>query len=308
MARGAVAAQSQRSLSNPLVLGTFSTLSLRYLRGSLGPKNQVIGRADTRSTSNGGYGGGSYNHWFRINVTDPAWIIVTKGPPRPDYIQVSVYDLNQAPIKSLPIFDADSIESGLNQNGEVYIPYLDTVMSTPSDLYNTYNALRLDRGDERYYPVGAGGYLLCISTTRNEPLNYEVGLVVEFPITELFWGLEDDDGSVALQETDIIAPEIESPVTADYTIDENVNAFSEDFCAINSGVTVTISEGAAWLIGQRIPIIETPNFKILLEPVNEEYFNSIHDHSLSEWKDAWNSQHQDTDRFPEIFAPLTNRD
>ena len=123
----------------------------------------------------------------------------------------------------------------------------------------------------------------------------------------MFWGLEDDDGSLCLQETDIIAPEIKSPVTVDTTVDVNVNAFSENFCSINSGVTVTISDGASWLIGERIPTIETPNFAILLEPVNDDYFNSIHDHSLSEWTQAWNSQHQDTDRFPALFVPLTNR-
>ena len=307
MSRGAVLAQSQRSASNPLVLGTFSTLSLRYLRGTLGPKNRVIGSADTAFTSNGGFGGGAYNHWFQVNIASPAWLILKKGPPHPEYIEVSVYDLNKTPIKNLPIFDADSIEQGLKQNGEVYIPYLDTVMSSQSDLYNTYRALRLDRGDERYYPLSQGSYLICISTTRNEPLDYAVGLVIEFPIDELFWGLEDDDGSVCLQETDIIAPELESPVAVNTTIAENVNAFSENFCAINPGVTVTISEGAAWLIGARIPAIQTPNFQILLEPVNDEYFDSFHDHSLSEWTSAWNSQHQDTDRFPSIFAPLTNR-
>ena len=46
MSRGAALAQSQRSVHNPLILGTFSTLSIRYLRGRLGPQNKVIGRAD----------------------------------------------------------------------------------------------------------------------------------------------------------------------------------------------------------------------------------------------------------------------
>jgi hypothetical protein len=59
-------------------------------------------------------------------------------------------------------------------------------MGAQSDLYNTFVPARLDRGDERYYPLEAGGYLLCVSTTRNELLDYEVGLVVEFPITEMF--------------------------------------------------------------------------------------------------------------------------
>ncbi len=63
--------QPQRTQNNPLVLGTFSSTALRYLHGSLGPKYQVIGRADTRTQSNGGFGGGTYNHWFQINSTEP---------------------------------------------------------------------------------------------------------------------------------------------------------------------------------------------------------------------------------------------
>lgn len=249
MTRGASLSQAKRSLNNPLVLGTFSSTSLRYLRGSLGPANKVIGRADTKTTSNGGFGGGAYNHWYQINLTAPAWIILTKGPPRPKYINVSTYDLNRVPIGGLPIFDADSITDGLNNNGDVYIPYLDTVMSSQSDLYNTYNSFRLDRGDERYYPLGAGSYLICISTTRNEPLDYEVGIVIEFAINELFISLEDES-SLILQE-----------------------------------------DGSS----------------ILAEPVNEEYYNTIHDHSLSEWRNAWIREHQDTDKFPDLFIPLTNR-
>jgi hypothetical protein len=40
---------------------------------------------------------------------------------------------------------------------------------------------------------------------------------------------------------------------------------------------------------------------------DEAYFLSIHDRSLSEWQQAWESEHQDTDKFPDIFIPLTNR-
>jgi hypothetical protein len=71
-------------------------------------------------------------------------------------------------------------------------------MGAQSDLYNTFVPARLDRGDERYYPLEAGGILnLCISTTRNELLDYEVGLVVEFPITEMFI-VNEDEGDISL--------------------------------------------------------------------------------------------------------------
>lgn len=307
MSRGAALAQSQRSISNPLVLGTFSTLSLRYLRGRLGPQNKVVGRADTNTQSNGGFGGGTYNHWFQINLAKDAWIIVKKGPPRPNYIETSVYDTNHNPLQGRSIFEEDSVQSGLTEGGAVYIPYLDTVMSAQSDLYNTYFRARLDQGDERYYPLGPGSYLLCISTTRNELLDYEVGLVVEFPITELFWELEDSDGSVCLQETAIDAPNIDSPVVVDTVIPAFVNAFTETLCAINPGVTVTVANGATWYIGNIIPDSSFDDFKIILEPGDETYFSTVHDHSLSEWTRAWNSQHQDTDRFPDLLTSLTNR-
>lgn len=314
MSRNAALAQSKRSLDNPLVLGTFSTTSLRYLRGRLGPQNKVVGYADTNFTSNGGFGGGTYNHWFQINVSQKAWIIVTKGPPRPKYINVSAYDLNRAPIGGLPIFDADSIEDGLRGNGEVYIPYLDTLMSAQSDTYNSYSRWRLDHGDDRYYPLNPGSYLICISTTRNELLDYEVGVVIEFPPTEMFIALEDEDyPSLLLQETAIDfarTVNIESPVTVNTIISSNVdqpNGFTETSCTVNSGVTVTVLSGSTWLIGEQIPSAQSPEYAVLAEPGDDEYFNTIHDHSLSEWSDSWKRDHQDTDPLPGVFPPLTNR-
>lgn len=296
--------QPQRTQNNPLVLGTFSSTSLRYLHGSLGPKNQVVGRADTNTQSNGGFGGGTYNHWFQVNLSKPGWIIVTKGPPRPKYIQVSTYELDKTPIQGEAIFDADSVT--ITSNGEVYIPYLDTVMSTQSDLYNYFSRMRLDRGDERYYPLGAGSYLICVSTTRNEPLNYEVGVVIEFPTTENFFELEDGDGSFVLQETDNTTESVVSPVTVN-TLIPFPGAFTETFCTINPGVTVTVAANATWLIGDTIPVADYSNYRFVLEPGDDSYFDTIHDHSLSEWRRAWEATHQDTDAFPELFVPLTNR-
>lgn len=306
MARNQVS-QPQRTQNNPLNLGTFNTTSIRYLSGSLGPEYKVVGRADTSQNSNGGIGGGTYNHWFVVNLASPAWIIATKGPPRPKYIQVSAYDLNRTPIQGEAIFDADSIR--VDSNGQVYIPYLNTVMSAQSDLYNQYSSIRLDRGDERYYPLQAGSYLLCVSSTRNEPLNYHVAVVIEFPATEGFFELEDNDGSCFLQETEVVAENITSPVIADITINAGSggNAFTETLCQINTGVTVTIGNLATWLIGERIPPADYDDYKFTLEPGDDAYFQTIHDHSLSEWKNAWEDEHQSTDPFPEILVPLTNR-
>lgn len=296
--------QPQRTQNNPLNLGTFDVTAVRYLKGNLGPKNQVIGRRDTWDQSNGGFGGGTYNHWFQVNLARPGWIIITKGPPRPKYIQVSAYELDKTPIQGEYIFDADSVT--VTSDGEVFIPYLNTVTNVQSDIYNTYSRLRLDRGDERYYPLGPGGYLICVSTTRNEPLAYELAVVVEFATQEGFIELEDGDGSCLLQETQETAESIISPVTID-TLIPFPGAFTSTACTINSGVTVTIDASATWLIGTAIPVGDYSDYKIFLEPGDDTYFDTIHDHSLSEWRNAWETTHQDTDPFPDILIPLTNR-
>ena len=295
--------QPQRTQNNPLNLGTFSQTSLRYLKGTLGPQWKVVGRADTNQNSNGGIGGGTFNHWFVVNLAAPGWIILTKGPPRPKYIQISAYDLNRTPIEGRGIFDADSIQ--INSNNEAYVPYLDTVMSAQSDLYNVYMSNRLDRGDDRYYPLSEGSYLICVSSTRNETLEYHLGVVIEIPVNESFFELEDFDGSVCLQETELGAVTILSPITANLVI--SLNAFTDTICEIRPGVTVTINDGVSWYIGTPIDPATYINYKIILEPGDDAYYNTIHDHSLSEWQDAWEREHQDTDKFPEIFVPLTNR-
>ena len=304
--------QRQRTKNNPLVLGSFDTLALKYLKGRLGPLNQVVGRADTSQLSNGGFGGGTYNHWFQVNLKRSAWIIVAKSGPRPNYIQTSVYDLNKTPIEGRGIFQADSVET--DSGNRIFYPYLGTAMGAQSDLYNTFVPARLDRGDERYYPLEAGGYLICVSTTRNELLDYEVGLVVEFPITEMFISLEDEaDVALFLQETAIDFSRtinVISPVTVDTTISSNIdqpNGFTEDICVINSGVTVTVLFGSEWFIGAQISSAQEGGFLVIAEPGNDLYFDTIYDHSLEEWQESWESTHQDTDKFPVAFLPLTNR-
>lgn len=218
------------------------------------------------------------------------------------------------PIQGLPIFDADSITDGLNRQGEVYIPYLDTVMSAQSNLYNVFSRLRLDLGDDRYYPLGAGSYLICISLTRNETQDYELGVVVEFPPTQLFIALEDEDVlSYLLQETAIDYSRtlnIDTPVTADITISsdpELPNGFTENSAEINTGVTVTLLEDSTWFIGEPIPSSQADEYRVLAEPTSDEYFNTIHDHSLTEWKESWQEERGPDEGLPGLFDPLINR-
>lgn len=304
MSRNAALSQANRSLDNPLNLGTFSSTSLRYLKGSLGPQNKVVGRADTNQTSNGGFGGGTYNHWYKITLDNPGWIIVTKGPPRPQYVQISAYDLNKTLIQGEAIFDADSITAGLKENGEVYVPYLDTVMSAQSDLYNQFSRVRLDRGDERYYPLQKGSYLLCVSSTRNEPLAYEVGVVIEFPATEVLFELEDGDGSIVLQETAQESQGLTSPVLTSVSVPPGVYAVTISPFVIGATGVVTVDATAVLAIGQAV--LPT-NLGILCDIGDDNYFNTVHDHSLSEWQTSWQNEHQETDRFPSLFVELTNR-
>ena len=304
-------AQRQRTQNNPLVLRNFDTTSLKYLKGRLGPLNQLVGRADTSQQSNGGFGGGTYNHWFQVNLKEPAWIIVAKAGPRPNYIQTSVYDLNKQPIEGQGIFQDDSVE--VTNGANTFYPYFATTMGAQSDLYNTFDAGRLDRGDERYYPLTAGGYLLCISTTRNELLDYEVGLVVEFPITEMFIATEDEaDIDLFLQETAIDFSRtinVISPVTFNIVVSpsaEQPNGFTELLAIVNSGITVTVLSGSEWLIGDQIPSDQQDEYAIIVDEA-PGFFDSIHDHSLVEWQEYWEATHQDTDKFPDVFVPLTNR-
>ena len=304
--------QRQRTQNNPLLLGSFDTTTLKYLKGSLGPLNQLVGRADTSQQSNGGFGGGTYNHWFQINLKTSAWIIVAKSGPRPNYIQTSVYDLDKKPIEGRGVFQGDSIVTG--HGAALFYPYLNTVMGAQSDLYNTFDPARLDRGDERYYPLQAGSYLLCVSTTRNEIISYEVGLVIEFPIDQILFALEDEgEVSLLLKETAIDFSRtinITSPVAVDTIINADINrpnGFTENMSQINSGVTVTVLSGSKWLISAPVPSEQQNEFTVILEPGSDLYYDTIHDHSLEEWQSSWESTHQDTDKFPAVFIPLVNR-
>jgi hypothetical protein len=294
--------QRQRTVDNPLFLGTFTETSLRYLQGTL---------QATYLVQKDGFGGGSYNHWFSVEITDSAWIILTKDGDRSKYVQISCYDLNLIPIEGRSIFQADSLPGtfSFDGQGEVYYPYIGHVMSAQSDLYNNFDQFAIFKGDDRYYPLGAGRYLICVSSTRNEPLNYNVGLVIEFLTEDLFILLEDLDGSkLALEdgidENNTIT--ITSPITIN-TLISGFNAFTQDLAEINSGVTVTIDQGYTWLIGSTVPSTQEPQDLFLLDPSPNYDPLDSHEHSRSEWIEAWDREHQQTDKFPAVFEPLITR-
>ena len=184
--------QRQRTSNDPLPLGSFSSTSIRLLTGNLGPVSRP---------NRGGYGGGSFNHWFKVKLETAGWIILANGSTKPKFINISAYDLNKNPIEGRAIFQADSIDQ-FNSEGVRQYPYLGTVQGAQSDSYHTFDARRLDKGDDRYFALPVGEYLICISSVRNEPVDYSVGVVVEisdpFPVLLL-----EDFTRLLFEDTDI---------------------------------------------------------------------------------------------------------
>ena len=134
-------------------------------------------------------------------------------------------------------------------------------MAAQSDLYNTSSATRADEGDDRYFPLGAGNYLICVSAERNEAFQYGVGLVVEFqtPQDELFFLCEDtSEITYLITENDLNSAVVEfvpNTVTSGITL-STLNGFTEDLCTIvdpNGVVQVdyanTDGNPLSWLIG-----------------------------------------------------------
>ena len=295
--------QRQRTQNDPLVLGTFSETSLRELTGTLGPLTKVVGRKDTNQYSNGGIGGGTYNHWFQVNVTTPCWLITKKGGPRPNYIQVSAYDLNLQPIQERMIFQADSVSDSFGYSIS-HQPYTDHVMGAASDLYNTFNPNSLDRGNDLYFVLERGSYLICVSTTRNELLNYTLGVVIEFPSEEMLLLLEDLDNSFLATETtlDFTNTIVIGPVfSSNYTIPSGYNAYTSISATLNSSITVTIPVNSSWFIGTLGP--EAGDF-FILEPSDSYDFNSVHEHSRADWLAAWRRERSPEDSLPALFDSL----
>jgi hypothetical protein len=296
--------QRKRTQKDPLILGTFSETSLRVLTGTLGPLSKVVGRADTNQYSNGGIGGGTYNHWFQINVTAPCWIINKKGGPRPNYIQISAYDLNFAPIQGRMIFQDDSVSDSTGYLG-LHYPYSDHVMGALSNQYNYFNQYSLDKGNDLYFNLEHGSYLICVSSTRNELLDYTLGVVIEFPSTDMFYLLEDLNNSYLTVETEINLDNTVTigPVfTSNYSIPSGFNAFTAVVATINNGVTVVVPDLSTWFIGLTDPTSGGVFF--IIEPSDSYDYNSIHEHSYTEWLAAWRRERSPEDSLPAIFDSL----
>jgi hypothetical protein len=308
---GSATPQRQRTQNNPLNLGSFDSTSLRYLRGSLGPKNEVVGYKDTNQTSNGGFGGGTYNHWFSVNLLDYGWIIITKAGERSQYINTSIFNVNITPIEGRDLFEADSIPGDFlfDEKDRVYYPYVGHAMGSQSALYNLFTTNRVQLNDSRYFPLNPGTYLICISTTRNEPIDYYVGLVVEFSADELYLLLEDlSDDKIALEDgldsTNTV--DIGPVFVVNFTLPTGFNAFTETEATINDLITVVIPDPATWYIGDPFPVGEDPKNTILID-IGENYDlqKQDHEHSLLEWQDSWRNEFGDQTPFPELFVPLT---
>jgi len=299
--------QRERSQYNPLNLGTFYQTSLRLLIGDLGPKSKII---------QGGYGEDTYNHWFKVSLADPAWIILIKAGSklsteniRPDQgtpynksrFDFSVYDLNKNPIEGRVIIEEPEEFAGQAAGAQ-------------SDLYNFSNYDRADLGNDMFYKLEPGHYLICISAIRNELMTYGVGMVLEFqrPSTDVFILTEDVIQSYILQEdaqeTDIglVYDQIISPINANITIDTR-NASTINQALIESGVVVQVNnensnnEDLTWYIGPPFPNPD-PNLNRILLDATDNWVDTIRERSLSEWKAAWERENMGS--FPvRVFAP-----
>ena len=138
----------------------------------------------------GGYGNNTYNNWFQVQLTDEAWIILIKAGTKlktsninplqnlrsqiDSRFEFAVYDLNQTPIEGRVIIDNP-------------FEFRGQVAATQSDLYNfPVNSKGYEingGGDDMFFRLDPGNYLICISACMNEEFNYAVGLVIEFQTT-----------------------------------------------------------------------------------------------------------------------------
>ena len=164
--------QRERSQFNPLNLGKFDRTSLRFLTSTLGMRSQII---------QGGVGNNTYNNWFQVTLEKAGWIILIKGgtvlstsnttgqnlyQDVNSRLMLAVYDQNRNPIQGRIIQQEPDAYRG-------------NVAGAQSDLYNTFDSNRFDKGDEMFYELEPGNYLICVSATRNEEFNYGVGLVID---------------------------------------------------------------------------------------------------------------------------------
>lgn len=307
--------QRERSQYNPLNLGRFSQTSLRLLTSTLGMRSQII---------QGGIGNNTYNNWFQVTLEKAGWIILIKGgtvlstsnATRNNLYQdvnsrlmLAVYDQNRNPIEGRIIQQEPDAYRG-------------NVAGAQSDLYNTFDPNRFDKGDEMFYELEPGNYLICVSATRNEEFNYGVGLVIDInDDREQFILTEDTILSYVLQEIgDLNVPgeedffNIPSDVISDVTL-ANVSAYSVTYAAISSGVFVQVNNNnpvtsgeLTWIIGPDLAAsgVIDDNDRIILD-ATENWIDTLHELSLTEWKEAWARDHSMDEKFPSgIFTAYAN--
>jgi hypothetical protein len=283
------------SKDKPFELGKYNRTSLRVLTGTL----QAL-----REIQTNGYGGGQESVWYRLVLEQPAWIIVIKSGLNPNYYQVTPFDGNKDPIEPRAILQADEIFPDAFQN---------QVAASMSTLYNTFDPVRLDQGNSLYFALPVGQYFFNVSNTRNDPQDYEIGLIIETKETFGFIQTEENEGELFVLENTIddgssSAVIVESPIISNQTIGPSANAFTADLADINTGVTVTVdnsnSKGVTWLITET-PSASDEGYFLLDAP--DLYFETIRDRSLSAWKSAWAEEFGATATFPALFVPYANR-
>jgi hypothetical protein len=118
--------------------------------------------------------------------------------------------------------------------------------------------------------------------------------------------LENSDEGFLIQETtfDLTNTVAIGPTfTANYVLANNYNAYTLDTATINNGYVVTIPNLSTWFIGFE----ETGDDKFLLDTDPGYDGSAIHEHSLTEWTDAWQRERTTIDPLPELFMPLINR-
>ena len=307
--------QRQRSQSNPLNLGTFDQTTLRLLTGSLGMRSRLI---------KGGYGDYTYNHWFQITLPKPAWIILVKAgtelitspasaTSRFDNVDsrfdFAVYAQDFSPIEGRSVL----------QEPERFYGY---VAGAQSDLYNTFNPKLDSKGNEMFYELTPGNYLVCVSAIRNEAFDYALGLVVEFADNEENFILTEDQSvsstSFVLQETFNATSEgvfniLPSPVTVNTTITQLPDLAINE-CEIASGIFVQINNKNSDNALLQLVIGDSPptDDDFLINRIELDFTetwpqSSPRGHSIDEWRRAWQRDHAQDDKFPSgVFAPLTN--
>ena len=96
-------------------------------------------------------------------------------------------------------------------------------------------------------------------------------------------------------------------ISVNTVVNGGFNAFTEELAQINPGVTVTINDTYTWFIGTAVPPSEEPRDLFLLDPSPSYDFLDAHEQSRSEWVEAWDREHQQTDKFPAVFEPLITR-